>query len=183
MNVEQNHRAKTYTMSLRLETKNFERLHQEAHSQGISANSLINQILNDYFEWYIFQRKIGFVPVLKPVVKEIFNKMSKEQVMQIANIGKEESTNALHFMKGKLDLDCFLSWFEDRMKNSSIEVRHTFDDTSSMHTFVVKHDICENWSLYLKEIIEHIFKEILERKVDTTALQSTFTFKFEQEDY
>ena len=182
LSIQNNHRAKTYTISFRIEAKNFEKLQQEAQSQGLSANSLINQILNDYFEWFIFQRKIGFVPLLKPVVKEIFNKMSKEQVTQIANIGKEEGTNALYFMKGRIDLDCFLSWFEDRMKNSSIEVRNTFDHTSRMHTYVVKHDICENWSLYLKEIIEHIFKEILERKVDTTALQSTLTFKFKQQD-
>ena len=52
------------------------------------------------------------------------------------------------------------------------------------HTYVVKHDICENWSLYLKEIIEHVFKEILKRNVEATASHSTLTFRFkEEEDY
>ena len=50
--------------------------------------------------------------------------------IQVANVGKEEGANALYFMKGKADLDCYLSWFEDRMKNSSIDVRHTFDDNT-----------------------------------------------------
>lgn len=39
-----------------------------------------------------------------------------------------------------------------------------FDKDSKMHTYVVKHDICENWSLYLKQIIEHIFNHVLEKK-------------------
>jgi hypothetical protein len=32
---------------------------------------------------------------------------------------------------------------------------HTFDNNSMIHTYVVKHDICENWSLHIKGIIEH----------------------------
>jgi hypothetical protein len=50
------------------------------------------------------------VPILKPVVKELFTKMSKEQITQIAaNMGKEEVQNALYFMKGKIDLESFLA--------------------------------------------------------------------------
>ena len=37
-----------------------------------------------------------------------------------------------------------ISWFEARMKNSSIEVNYTFDDNVRIHTYIVKHDdICE----------------------------------------
>ena len=64
------------------------------------------------------------------------------------------------------------------MKNSAIQISHTFDNKSRMHTYVVKHDICENWSLYLKYIIEHIFNELLEKKVEVSTSHSTLTFKF-----
>jgi hypothetical protein len=181
-NAEENHKAKTCSMTFRLGTEYFDKLQQEAASQGISANSLMNQVLKDYFEWNIFQRKIGFVPLVKPVIKEIFDNMSKEQVIQIANIAKEEGANALYFMKGRMDLDCFLSWFEDRMKNSSTEVSHTFDNSSRIHTYVIKHDVCQKWSIYLKEIIEHIFDEILKRKVEASALNTSLTFRFKEED-
>jgi hypothetical protein len=113
-------------------------------------------------------------------IKEIFNKMTKEQIIEIANTGKVENTNALCFMKGRMDLDCFLSWFEDRMKNSSVQMSHTFDDITRIHTYLVKHDICENWSLYIKEIVEHMFDEILERKVEVSVLNTTLTFRFKQ---
>jgi hypothetical protein len=72
--------------------------------------------------------------------------------------------------------------FEARMKNSSIQVNYTFDVNTRMHTYVVKHDICVNWSLYLKYIIEHIFHEVLEKKVQIDISYTTLTFKFKQED-
>lgn len=84
-------------------------------------------------------------------------------------------------MRGSMELNSFLSWFENRMKNSSIQVNHTFDKDSKMHTYVVKHDICENWSLYLKQIIEHIFNHVLERKVEVCTSDTTLTFKFKQD--
>ena len=142
----------------------------------------MNQIIKNYFEWHIFEPKVGFVPILKPVVEELFTTMSEEQVSKIAsNTGKQEFENSIYFMKGKLDLDSFLSWFEARMKNSSIEISHMFDDNTGVHTYVVKHDICENWSLYLKQIIEHIFNEVLNRKVEVSTSYTTLTFKFKQD--
>ena len=108
--------------------------------------------------------------------------MSKEKILQIAaNTANEESENAIYFMKGKIDLESFLYWLENRMKNSSVQISHTFDNNSRMHTYVVKHDICENWSLYLKHIIEHIFNKILEKKVEVGISYTTLTFKFKED--
>ena len=73
-------------------------------------------------EWHIFEPKIGMVPLSKPVIEELFTKMSKEQIVDIATrVGRNEMQNAAMFMKGgKMDLGSFLSWFENRMKNSSV---------------------------------------------------------------
>ncbi|HEY6882552.1 MAG TPA: hypothetical protein VI278_00770 [Nitrososphaeraceae archaeon] len=108
--------------------------------------------------------------------------MSKEKILQIAkNTANEESENSIYFMKGRMELSSFLSWFENRMKNSSIQVNHTFDKDSKIHTYVVKHDICENWSLYLKQLIEHIFNHVLEKKVEVSTSYTMLTFKFKQD--
>lgn len=77
-------------------------------------------------------------------------------------------------MKGKIDLDSFLSWFENRMKNSSIQVSHTFDRASRTHTYVIKHDICENWSLYLKQIIEYVFNNVFRKKIEISTSYSLY---------
>ena len=67
-----------------------------------------------------------------------------------------------------------------RVKNSSIQVNHKFDNNSRIHTYIVKHDICANWSLYLKHIIEHIFVKSLEKKVEIDTSNTTLTFRFSQ---
>jgi hypothetical protein len=83
-------------------------------------------------------------------------------------------------MKGKLDLDSFLSWLENRMKNSSIQISHTFDRRAMTHTYVVKHDICENWSLYLRQIIDYVFNNVFQKKVELSASSSMLVFKFKE---
>jgi hypothetical protein len=77
-------------------------------------------------------------------VEDLFTAINEEQITKIAaNSGKEEFENSIYFMKGKMDLESFLSWFEDRMKNSSMQVSHTFDRSSRTHSYIVKHDICK----------------------------------------
>ncbi len=98
-----------------------------------------------------------------------------------ANTGKDEVQNAIYFMKGNIDLDSFLSWFENRMKNSSIQVSHTFDRNGRIHTYVIKHDICENWSYYLKEIIAYIFNNALQKQVEVSISSSMLAFKFKED--
>ena len=170
------------SLTFRLDEDNVKKLRIEAQKQGISLNSFVNQVLKSFLEWHIFEPRVGFVPILKPVVKELFTKMTKEQITEIAaNTGKEEVQNAVYFMKGKIDLDSFLSWLENRMKNSSIQVNHTFDRPSMTHTYAIKHDICENWSLYLKQIIEYVFNDVFQKKVELSESSSMLTFKFNEE--
>ncbi|HEY6885836.1 MAG TPA: hypothetical protein VI278_17520 [Nitrososphaeraceae archaeon] len=160
------------------------KLRSEADGQGISLNSLINQILKSFLEWHIYEPKVGMVPLSKPVVQELFTKMSKEQMSDIAmRVGKSEVQNAAIFMKGgKIDLDSFLSWFENRMRNSSIQMSHTFDEKNRTHTYIMKHDICENWSLYFKEILQYIFNEVLGKRIEISTSYSMLTFEFKQDD-
>ena len=175
-------RSSSKSLTFRLEEDNIKKLRAEAEKQGISLNSFVNQIIKSFLEWHNFEPKVGFVPILKPVVKELFTKISKEQIIQIAaKTGKDEVQNAIYFMKGKVDLDSFLSWLENRIKNSSIHMSHTFDRNSRIHTYIIKHDICENWSLYLREIVEYIFNNVLQKKVEVSLSPSMLAFKFKEE--
>ena len=176
--------SKNETLTFRIDHDNVKKLRTEAESQGISLNSLINQILKGFLEWHIFEPKIGMVPLSKPVIEEIFTKMSKEQIVDIATrVGRNEMQNAAMFMKGgKMDLGSFLSWFENRMKNSSIQVSHTFDNSGRTHMYIIKHDICENWSLYIKEILLYIFHEIYKKRVDINTSYKMLMFRYKQED-
>ena len=103
------------------------------------------------------------IPIAKPIVSVIFqNIMTKEQVIDLANkVAKNVIREIAQFMKGNLTLELFLSWLMTRMEHSS-EVNYTVENNRSPQIRIVfKHDLGEDWSIYHKIILEHIFYEIL----------------------
>jgi hypothetical protein len=50
------------------------------------------------------------------------------------------------------------------------------------YNYIMKHDICENWSLYFKEILLYIFNELFGKRVDITISHTMLTFKFKVDD-
>jgi hypothetical protein len=170
---------KTSTITFRIDDHVMRVLRDEAERSGISLNSFINQLLKRFVEWDIYGPKVGMIPIAKPIVMELFNKMSKEEVIHMAlNIGKSAVHDIALFMKNKMDLDSFMSWFEIRMKSSSIEMAHSTEN--DLHIYTVKHDLGENWSLYHKTVLELMFNEILGKSIDISISKNTIRFKFRE---
>ena len=49
--------------------------------------------------------KVGMIPIAKPIVMELFNKMNKEEIICMAlNIGKSAVHDIALFMKNKMNL-------------------------------------------------------------------------------
>jgi len=129
----------------------------------------------------MFENKAGMVSLSKPVIKDLFQRLSKEEVIEIGTkIAKNAVYDVALFMKGKIDPDSFVSWFLSRMKNSS-EIKSTKEN--GVHTYILKHDLGENWSLYHKTIVESIFTEFLQKPIHTSITGSTLVFKFENNKY
>ena len=170
-------RKKSETMSFRIETEVLDKLRQEAKTQGVSLNVLANKIFSQYAIWGVFEPKVGMAPVAKPIISALFQKLSKEETIELANqIGKNVVSDIAHFMKGKMDLESFISWFETRMKMSAFEMNHTVNDNE--HTYVIKHDLGYNWSLYHKTVLELIFLETLEKPVKIKVNESMMNVSF-----
>lgn len=170
---------KTSTITFRLDDEVLTRLRDESNKRQVSTNTLANQALRRFLEWDIYEPASGFVMINKPVFIEIFGKMKQDDVVSIASrIGKNEVRDIALFMRGKMDLISFLSWFETRMINSSVQVSHTKDNGS--HTYVMKHDIGKNWSIYHKTILELLFQEAFNRKIAVKAEKNTIAFQFSE---
>ena len=113
----------------------------------------------------------------KPVFSEVFGKMKQDEIVSIATrIGKNEVRDIALFMKGRMEPVSFMSWFETRMINSSVQVSHTNID--GFHTYVMMHDIGRHWSVYLKTILELIFSEVFGMKISVKADRNTISFNF-----
>jgi hypothetical protein len=168
---------KTSTMTFRIDEDVLNKLRSESEHRETSLNTFVNQIFKRYVEWGMYESRVGMVPIAKPIIVELFGKMNKDEIVDMANrIGKNVVRDIALFMKGDISLSSFISWFEARMRASSIELNHNIKERN--HTFIVKHDLGENWSLYHKIVLELIFKDILEKKVDFDYDAGMISFRF-----
>src|SRR6478752_1841220 len=139
-------------MTFRIDNNVLKILKTESEKHQISLNSLVNQLLKRFVEWDMYEPKVGMIPIAKPVVVELFSKMSKEEISNMAlNIGK----NVVH------DTALFI---KNRMNSSSTETNHSIQN--GFNVYVLKHELGENWSLYHKIVLELIFNEIFEKSID-----------------
>ena len=150
MNVDS---KRTKPLTFRIETKTLEKIREEGGNNQISVSNLINKILKRYVEWDSYEPKVGMIPMTKPVITTLFNMMSEDELEDI-----------LLFMNKKIDWILFLNWFEMRLQDSSIEIVHTVEENK--HTFIMKHGMGENWSLYHKTIFELISNENSKNRVE-----------------
>ena len=170
---------KTATITFRFDQDLIERLHKEAKNHQVSTNTLATQALKRFLEWDIYQPRVGLVSINKPVFIKIFENLKEKEVIEIAStIGKDEVRDVALFMKGEIDVNSFMSWFEMQMINSSVQVSHMIE--KGIHTFVMKHDLGKNWSIYHKTILELIFEELFHKKIDVKYDKNVFAVRFSE---
>ena len=74
----------TTSITIRIDGDTLRELQDEANSTGIALSSLAKQILTNYAKWDKFTSKAGMIPVAKGVISEAFDRLSEEEVVQLA---------------------------------------------------------------------------------------------------
>ena len=169
----------TTTKTFRIDNEVIRLIMHKATQDGVTLNTLVNHILKRYSEWDMYiENRVGLIPLTKPVAFELFKRLSREEVINLAlEVGKKAVYDITLFMRGGIDEDSFVDWFISRMKNSSASV--VSKSANSGHkAYVIKHDMGENWSLYHKTIMEAIFSDILKKSLQISMTESTLTIEF-----
>ncbi|HJU13675.1 MAG TPA: hypothetical protein VJ792_04390 [Candidatus Nitrosotalea sp.] len=170
-------RRKTATITFRFDEELIEKLQHAAKEHQVSTNTLATQAMRRFLEWDIYQPRIGMVGLNKAVFVKIFENLKEKEVVDLARtIGKDEMRDVALFMKGAIDTTSFMSWFEVQMVNSSVQVSHMSDNGT--HTYVMKHELGKNWSIYNKTVLELIFEELFHKKIDVKYNKNTFVLRF-----
>ncbi|MFY9869418.1 MAG: hypothetical protein WAK17_06845 [Candidatus Nitrosopolaris sp.] len=174
-------RKVTTTITFRIDVDTIDKLRVESTRHDVSLNTSVNKILKRHVQWDMFEPQAGTMPLAKPVVAELLANMSKEQITNLTkNVAKTAVQDILLVMKGKIDLDSFLSWFETLMKKAFIEINHTVENNDSTHRYTVKHNLGENWALLIKSLLQIIFNDVLGIRIDIINLSNTtLVFQFE----
>jgi hypothetical protein len=177
------HTTRTTTMTFRVYENLIRKLRDEAEDREISLNTLVNQIFNRYVEWDSYESKVGMIPIAKPILIQLFENISEDKIVEIATkVGRGAVKDIALFMKHRIDIDSFLTWFETRMKTASVEISHQrLDDGNKIHSYIIKHDLGKNWSIFHKTIFEFILQEMLGKPLkEFTSTPTMFSFSFEE---
>jgi hypothetical protein len=180
-NTNKRTRKITTTITFRIDTDIVNKLRTESARNERSLNTSVNQILKRYVQWDMFEPQAGIIPFAKPVVTELLANMSKDGIANLArNVAKTAVQDIMVVMKGKIDLDSFLSWFETLMKKAFIEVNHTEENNDNIHRYIIKHNLGENWALLVRNVLQIVFNDMLGIRIEIVNLSNTaLVFQFE----
>jgi hypothetical protein len=172
----------TTSITTRLDGYTIRELQDEANRTGIALNNLVKQILTNYARWDKFVSKAGMIPVAKRVISEAFDRLSEDEVVQLAtSVGKNALSDIILFMKGKIDLDSLFSWLELWLKrNSTGGFSHVVEN--GLHTCIMKHNLGSKWSLYHKVVLQLMLSDILGESsiVEVNMAENILIFKFKE---
>jgi hypothetical protein len=170
----------TTNITTRIDGDTLRELQDEANSSGIALSSLTKQILTNYAKWDRFASKAGVIPVAKGVISEAFDRLSEEEVVQLAtSVGKNALSDIILFMKGKIDLDSLFSWLELWLKRNST-AGFSYVVKNGIHTCIMKHNLGSKWSLYHKTVLQLMLEEIIGESsiVEFKTAENILVFKF-----
>ena len=169
----------TETASFRLDSDNLEKLKKEAEENDLSLNQLVNQLISNHVNFRSGAKPAGFMPMPKPVLIRMMEKVSEEEAREIGREHAEkDSESILSVLRNDYNVDYFLETIEYWVKDSGFSLRH--DVEKDIHKYVIQHDIGKNWSLYMLEFITRVIEKTTERKVEAKITDKTVSFSIDK---
>jgi len=148
---------KTVAKSFRINKEALEELHEEARSQTISLNTLVNQLLIDYAGAGRYMRRMQVKMLSQQTLSELVDQLSEENVTKAGqNAGKTAPEALMTAIYGKITvgnviqyihhLSSYGNWFEYTEKN---EGEHL--------TITLIHSMGRKWSLFIANYVNEAF--------------------------
>lgn len=150
--------SKSVITSCRLDKEVFDALTEEAESKGLSLNSLIHSMLKSQIGWQRFSDDLGFVPLTKRTLRDIFGSLSDEKIEEIShNVGGIVPKELSFLQFDNIN-------FENMMKILEINasrfgtVKHFSNENK--HQFNIYHRVNKKFSKFLIESHKSLVKEL-----------------------
>ncbi len=171
----QNKKRKTIGRSFRIDEEWLQVLNEEAERQGISVNSLLNRLLQQY-AYIRYMLRYGAITITRKGFSSLIACVPEDKLRENgrnagANITKDmlltmgvtPNYNFVILLVKKI-LAEFAGWFECD--------HHIKRDKEILH---LRHDLGISWSIYLSEVSAATFNSILNQEVAIEITSSSVT--------
>jgi hypothetical protein len=174
-------KRKTVGRSFRVDEQWLAVLNEEAKKQGVSVNSLLNRLLQQY-AYLRYMLRYGAITLTRQGFMEILECCTDEKIKEKgknagANIVKDllrtmgvPPTYGIILCIVKKLLSEFAGWFEcDHHIKPNKEILH------------FRHDLGPKWSIYLAAITEGTFNSLLDAKIDIETTKNSVTVTIQKQ--
>lgn len=166
-----NHNGKSINFSCRLGAETFSILENEAKSNGISLNSLINSVLNKYVSLERHSKDIKLISLTQRAIKKIFENMDEKDIKELSvEVGGVVHREIVFLKYGQMTFDNLMKVIEINSSRFGT-ISHTIDEHS--HKFCIHHDAGINFSKFISLIHEIMASKLSLKYMITNCDQNT----------
>jgi hypothetical protein len=171
-------RAKSDTVSFRVPSDLRTILEGEARKAGVALNTLVTQIFARYASWGQFAGRLKLLPVNKDLLREIFQPMQKEKIIEIAKrLGETTGREEILFLFQQVSPQTFIDYM-DVWTSHFDACKHKYDGKT--HFYTVHHDVNLNFSIFTKEYLSSMIQSTIPRTVNFERVTpNALTFSFD----
>jgi len=164
-------KIKTRTVSFRIPEDVINEIEKVAKTKLISTNALINQILTQYVSWDKYEDRIKMFRVPEESLQHILLHLDEvrrgEAVDIIFNIIRDWTL----LSKSKFDIHSCLETLEIYCKMAGVSVEDR--NSSGVRSFVIMHNLGQNASILISDLVRKIFWELTRKKTDIESTKTT----------
>ena len=173
-------KMKTVGRSFRINEEWLNVLNEEAERQGISVNSVLNRLLQQY-AYLRFMLRFGAITLTRRGFASLIECCADDDVKEKGRIAGSKITKDLLLTMGvpptydftvflvKKILSEFAGWFECD--------HHIKRDKEILH---LRHDLGMKWSIYLSGVISGTFNALLKKEVKVEITETSVTLTIDR---
>ncbi len=163
------------TVSFRIPEHIISDIEKEAKTKLISTNSLINQILLKYSTWDKYETRMRMYPVPHDSFQHILEHLDEIRRGEAVDIIFNAIRDWTLISNKKFDLHNCLLVLEDYCRMVDVTVEE--GNSAGFRTYVIRHNLGNNVSCLISELIKKIFWEITKIELDTDITKTTVVGK------
>ncbi len=192
-------RKKEKVVSLRMSEDSFDTIEEYASRQGLSVNAYINSIVDSYAQWYIPGISLERVAVPKKLLATLFDAADKNTLDKLGQYWAHEAKNNILLSGSEFSLESAIDYVKKASKyfvhasptitlvKSEIDVSEVSHDTDHEGKgfdndilIAVRHDMGNNFSIFVSQFLLHFFRQLESRKVTEDHDSTTNFVKLEK---
>jgi hypothetical protein len=180
-NPEGKQRIQTETGTFRIKQDVMDELHRESKQKKESLNVVINKILNFYVNDYVPLCKAGYIPFSKGFLTRIFDMLTDEQVVKLAqDYVKYEFKEQMQMLRQECTLSTYIEALCSWCDASGFPYRHDNDKTNNTDIYTIRFDIGTKYSFFIGKYIQLIHEYFEDKNSEVEVTNNTVIFKFQR---